>query len=146
MSDKESPPATRFDGVSLEEVLAGGTGLYEVKTASGVPVRLHDMSLVKLAHDPGHRLLVIDFLYDDPQWTPDAARDTPLAVSTFRGVEVLEQQDESAEAGTPEGAVGQVQGFDYNRSSGTFALSAFTTYWVFRAISVTLTLQAATDG
>lgn len=146
MSDEGPVPTTRFDGLSLAEVLAGGTpGLYEVTTDSGVPVRLHDMSLTRLAHDRDGRTLCMEFLYDDPQWTPEAARQTPLAVLAFDGVEVVEQQDEPAEPGTPEDALGQVQGFDYHRASGIFALSTFTTYWVFRASGLTLTLRAATE-
>ena len=137
---------TRFDGVSLEEVLAGGAGVYEVTTTSGVPVRLHDMSLIRLAHDRDRRTLVMEFLYGDPQWTPEAARDTPLAVFAFDGVKVVEQHDEPAGPGTPEDALGQVDAFDYLEASGIFALSAFTTYWVFRATSLTLTLRAANSG
>lgn len=144
-SVSDEPTETRFDGVSLDEVLAGGTGLYEVTTTSGVPVRLHDMSLTRLDHDPDGRTLLVEFLYDDPQWTPDEARQTALAVFAFDGVEVLEQQDEPAERGTPEDALGLVQSFDYHQASGIFALSAFTTYWVFRATGVALTLRATSS-
>ena len=144
-SVSDEPTETRFDGVPLDEVLAGGTGLYEVTTTSGVPVRLHDMSLTRLDHDPDRRTLLMEFLYDDPQWTPDAARQTPLAVFAFDGVEVVEQQDEPVEPGTPEHALGQVQGFDYHQASGVFALSAYTTYWVFRATRVALTLRATSS-
>ena len=136
---------TRFDGVSPDEVLAGGTGLYEVITTSGVPVRLHDMSLTRLDHDPDRRTLVMEFLYDDPQWMPEATRQTPLAVFAFDGVVVVEQQDQPAVPGTPEDALGQVQGFDYDQASGIFALSAYRTYWVFRAVSLNLTLRATTS-
>lgn len=57
---------TRFVGVTLDEVRAAGTGLYEVTTATGVPVRLHDMTLTRLTHDSAARTLVMEFLYDDP--------------------------------------------------------------------------------
>lgn len=143
MSDE--PTETRFDGVSLDEVLSCGTGVYEVTTTSGVPVRLHDMSLTRLDHDPDRRTLLMEFLYDDPEWTPEAARETPLAAFAFDGVEVLEQQDDPAKPGTPLDALGQVQGFDYHQATGIFALSAFTTYWVFRASSLTLTSRAITS-
>ncbi len=146
MSDAGTGPKTRFEGVSLAEVLAYNTGLYEVMTPSGVPVRLHDMSLTRLVHDPDRRTLLIEFLYDDPEWTPEAARLTPLAVFAFEDVEVLEQQDEPVDPGTPDAALGQVGGFDYHQESDIFALSALTTSWVFRASSVTLTLRAATEA
>lgn len=47
---RRTRPPNRFDGLSLAEVLAAGTpALYEVTTDSGVPVRLHNMSLTRLA-------------------------------------------------------------------------------------------------
>jgi hypothetical protein len=67
----------------------------------------------------------MEFLYDDPRWTPEAARQTPLEVFAFDGVEVVEQQDELAVPGTPEDALAQVQGFDYHHASGVIVLSAF---------------------
>ena len=89
---------TRFVGVELDEVRAANTGLYEVTTTAGVPVRLHDMSLTRLAHDAAARTLVMEFLYDDPDWTPPEAEATPVAVFTFDDVEIVEQRDEPAEA------------------------------------------------
>lgn len=136
---------TRFVGVALDEVRSGGTGLYEVYTTTGVPVRLHDMSLSRLTHDAAARTLIVEFVYDDPQWTPPTAEATPVAVFSFDDVEVLEQEDESAEPGTPPTALGQVQGFDYWESNGIFALQVYTTYWVFRASVVTLRLISASS-
>lgn len=133
---------TRFVGVSPDEVRAAGTGFYEVTTTTGVPVRLHDMSLTLLTHDVGARTLVMEFLYDDAQWTPPEAVATPVAVFSFQDVEVLEQQDEAAAPNTPPNALGQVSGFDYDERSGIFALSAYTTYWVFRAGVATVALRS----
>jgi hypothetical protein len=145
VTDPQLAP-TRFVGVTPDEVRAAGTGLYEVTTTAGIPVRLHDMSLTRLTHDAAARKLVMEFLYDDPQWTPPEAEATPVAVFAFDDVEVLEQQDEPAAPGTPPDALGQVQSFDYDERSGIFALSAYTTYWVFRASVVTLTLRSASNG
>jgi hypothetical protein len=145
VTDPQRVP-TRFVGVTLDEVRAAGTGLYEVATTAGVPVRLHDMSLTRLTHDAAARKLVMEFLYDDPQWTPPEAEATPVAMFSFDDVEVVEQQDEPAESGTPPDVLGWVRGFDYDERSGVFALSAYTTYWVFRASVVTLTLQSASNG
>jgi hypothetical protein len=86
VNDPQRAP-TRFLGVTLDEVRAAGTGLYEVTTTTGVPVRLHDMSLTRLAHDEAARTLVIEFLHDDPQWTPPEAETTPLAVFSFDDVD-----------------------------------------------------------
>jgi hypothetical protein len=144
VNDPQRAP-TRFVGVTLDEVRAAGTGLYEVTTTAGVPVRLHDMSLTRLAHDEAARTLVIEFLYDDPQWTPHEAESTPLAVFSFDDVEVVEQQDEPAAPDTPPDELGLVQGFDFDQRNGVFALSAYTTYWAFRASVATLRLRSASN-
>ena len=136
----------RWDGVSLHEVLFAGSGLYDVMTTSGVPVRLHEMSLVDLRHDEDRRRLVVQFLYDDPAWTPEQARATPLAVFTFDDVEVLQQEDEPAEPGTPPDVLGEVHWFGYDPASGVFDLCACTTWWVFRASSVSLTMRPVGGG
>lgn len=133
---------TSWTGVSLDEVLAGGSGLYEVTTTSGVPVRLHDMSLVALVHDEDRGSLVVELLYDDPDWLPEQARGTPRAVFAFDGVEVLLQEDKPTEPGTPGDVLGQVQSFDFDPTSGVFDLCAHTTWWVFRAAGVSLTMRA----
>lgn len=137
----DEAPATRFVGVTLDEVRAAGTGLYEVTTTGGVPVRLHDMALTRLVHDPAARTLVMEFEYDDPQWTPPEAEATPVAVFSFVGVEVVEQEDDPAPPDTPPDALGQVSTFDYDERSGVFALSAFTTYWVFTADAASIALR-----
>ncbi len=98
---------TRFVGVAPDEVRAAGTGLYEVTTTAGVPVRLHDMSLTRLTHDAAARKLVMVFRYDDQQWTPPEAEVTPVAVFSFDDVEVVERQDESAAPETPPDALRQ---------------------------------------
>ncbi len=144
MTEPQRAP-TRFVGVTPDEVRAAGTGLYEVTTTAGVPVRLHDMLLTRLTHDAAARKLVMEFLYDDPQWTPPEAEVTPVALFSFDDVEVVEQQDDPAAPGTPPDVLGQVQGFDYDERSGVFALSAYTEYWVFVASVVTLTLQSASS-
>ncbi len=144
MNDPQRAP-TRFVGVTLDEVRAAGTGLYELTTTTGVPVRLHDMSLTRLAHDAAARTLVMEFLYDDPQWTPPEAVATPLAVFSFDDVEVFEQEDETAAPDTPPDELGLVQGFDFDEWSGVFALSAYTTYWAFTASVVTLRLRSASN-
>jgi len=137
------PSLTRFVGVSLDEVRAAGSGLYEVTTTTGVPVRLHDMSLTRLVHDATARTLVIEFLYDDTTWTPPEAEATPLAVFWFEGVEVLQQQDEAAEPDTSPDVLGQVAWFNYEEPSGVFHLSTYTTDLVFSASVAAVMLQAA---
>ena len=134
---------THFVGVTLDKVRAAGTGMYEVTTTGGVPVRLHDMTLDRLVHDPVARTLLMDFRYDEEQWTPPEAAATPVAVFSFDGVEVVEQQDEPAPPDTPPNALGQVSGFDFDEQSGIFALSTFTTYWAFTADAASITLRSA---
>lgn len=135
--------STRFEGVTPEEVRSTGTGLYEVRTTAGVPVNLHDMSLTRVSHDAAARTLVMEFLYDDPQWTPPEAAATPVAVCSLDDVEVLEHADEPAPPDTPQDVLGIVQAFDVDERSGVFALWAYTTSWVFRASKVTIGLRSA---
>lgn len=97
---------THFVGVTLAEIRSAGTGLYEVQTTSGVPVRLHDMALERLVHDGTARTLVMQFRYDDEQWTPPEAKATPVAVFSFDGVDVYEQQEDPAPLDTPPDALG----------------------------------------
>ncbi len=144
MDDPQRAP-TRFVGVTLDEVRAAGTGLYEVITTDGVPLRLHDMSLTRLTHDAAAGQLVMGFLYDDPLWTPPEAEATPVAVFSFDGVEVVEQEDEPAAPDAPPEVLGQVQVFDYHEPSAIFDLQAYTTRWVFRARVVTLSVHSARE-
>ncbi len=131
---------TLLEGVSLSEVLAAGTGLYEITTPSGVPVRAHDMSLMRLAHEAERRTLHVELLYDDPKWTPRAAEETPLAVFAFDDVEILDDQNEP---GTPQDDLRHVLTFDYHQSSDIFAVTTCTRYLVFRASRLVLTLRPA---
>jgi len=122
--------------------MSRGSGLYEVVTPAGVPVRLHDMSFVSLTFTPSSPpSLELRFVYDDPTWTPELAADTPVAVFTFSNAVVLQHEDEPVEAGTPPEALRQVSGFDYDESTATFALSTFTTYIVLTASKLSLTLK-----
>lgn len=139
----DEPGGTRFAGVTLDEVRCAGTGLYEVTTTDGVPVRLHDMSLERLSHDPAARTLILEFRYDEPEWTPPEAEATTVAVFSFDGVEVVDQQDDPATPDTPPSALGQVSSFDYDERSGVFSLSAYTTCWAFRASAASIALHPA---
>ena len=109
-------------------------------------MRLHDMSLERLVHDRAARTLVMEFRYDDEQWTPPEAKATPVAVFSFDGVEVIEQQDDPAPPDTPPDTLGQVSTFDYDERSGVFALSAFTAYWVFTADAGSVRLRSVREG
>lgn len=142
MADPQRVP-TRFVGVTLDEVRAAGSGLYEVTTTDGVRVRLHDMSLTRLVHDVAAGALVIEFLYDKPTWTPPEAESTPLAKFSFEDVVVLEQEDEPVEPDDPPEALGQVDFFHYNERSGVLTLSTWTTFWEFTASVVTLSMHSS---
>ena len=144
LTARAAASAPSFEGVTREEVLSHGTGLYEVVTTAGVPVRLHDMSFVSLTFTPSSPpLLEVRAVYDDPSWTPEVAADTPVAVFTFSNAVVLQHEDEPVEAGTPPEALRQISGFEYHEATATFALSTFTTYIVFTASTLRLTLEPA---
>ena len=138
---------TQFEGVTLADVRADGTGLYELTTRDGVPVRLHDMSYLDLTYRPGPAaLLTLRFRYDDPASTPEAAAATPVAVLSFSKVVVVQHEDEEAPLGTPTSAFGQVVDFSYGPGDGTFILQTFNTYLIFRAERFALSLESDIIG
>lgn len=137
---------TTFRGLTREAVRTQETGLYEVLTTDGVPVRLHDMSFLGLTFEPSSPpSLVLRFGYDDPTWTPDVAMATPVAVFAFSDVVVLQHDDVPVEPGTPAGAVRQVCAFDHHEATATFTLSTFTTHVVFTASALTVSLESAEE-
>lgn len=140
----QGPPPV-FEGVTLDEVRALGTGLYEVVSTSGVHVYLHDLAFVGLVYDSQQRTLVTRFLDYEPGTLGDAHRDTPLVVYAFEGVQTLQHEEELVEPGTPDYALGQVGGFDYDERTAIFALSTWTIFWVFRASRCRLTLEPLTS-
>ncbi len=134
-------PATRFTGVTREEGQSYG-GLYEVRTTDGVWVRLHDMSFMDMTFEPASPpSLRLRFVYDDPQYTPEGAVATPMAVFTFGNAVVLGQEDERPEPGTPADWLRQVEEFSYDETTACFGLYTFTTSLVFTASTCTLTLE-----
>ncbi|MDP9431632.1 MAG: hypothetical protein M3P91_02615 [Actinomycetota bacterium] len=81
------------------------------------------------------------FRYEDPEWTPDSAAETPLSVFTFEGLHVHSWTGEEPTPDTPPGVLGQVSLFDYFRPTGTFHLSTYVVDLVFTATSVDLRLD-----
>ncbi|RJK92979.1 hypothetical protein [Vallicoccus soli] len=129
-------------GVSLEEVRAGGTGLYELTTTSGVPVRLHDMAFKCMTYEPtAPPSMVLRFLYDDPAWTPREAVATPVAEFRFFDVIVLSHADEAAAPDTPPVTLRHVACFECDDSNGTFALSTSTMHLLFTAAEIEVRMQ-----
>ncbi len=137
--EDDTLPEVQFHGLDVGSV--GPSGLYEVTTTAGVWVRLHDMSFLGLAYFCEPPVLTMAFRYEDPEWTPDSAVETPLAVFTFEGVHVHSWTDEEPTPDTPPGVLGQVSLFDYFRPTGTFHLSTYVVDFVFTATSVDLRLD-----
>jgi len=108
-------PTTEIIGVTTDprhDVASGGTGLYEFWTADGVPVYLHDTTLVSVELRPPERSLVLRFDYDQPQWTPALASRTPIVVMQFDDVVISEwTQDPDSDDETPADVRGQVANF-----------------------------------
>ncbi|MFK4087086.1 hypothetical protein ACI2LF_23460 [Kribbella sp. NPDC020789] len=107
-------PTTEIIGVTTDprhDVASGGTGLYEFWTADGVPVYLHDTTLVSVELRPPERSLVLRFDYE-PQWTPEAAARTPIVVMQFDEVAISEwTHDPESDDETPAVVRGQVEDF-----------------------------------
>lgn len=121
------PEPLVLHGVDLATV--DGSGLYEVSTSDGVPVRLHDMALEELAYRPAAASLVLRLRYD-PAWTPPAAEATPVAEWRFEGVHLLRWEAE--EVGPRDGAFhSEVKGLDLD--GDVVALDTFELQVVLRA-------------
>jgi hypothetical protein len=57
--------------------------------------------------------LTLRFLYDDPQWMPPEAEETPVAVFRFTGVQVWQWEDDFDLSATPQEHRGQVSDLGY---------------------------------
>lgn len=127
-------------------VASGGTGLYEFWTADGVPVYLHDTTLIGLEWQPVRRWLGLRFVYDDPQWTPPAAVRTPIVAMDFEGVVIFEwSQDNEGFEGAPAEFAGQVEDFSYDGRDG-FELVTAQSVLGFTARRLTVALKSAESG
>ncbi|WP_433008617.1 hypothetical protein [Kribbella sp. CA-294648] len=140
----QDAPATEILGVTDDprhDVASGGTGLYEFRTAGGVPVYLHDTTLTSLEWQPVLRRLVVRFAYDDPQWTPAEAVDTPVVVMAFDDVVIREwRQDHEDEESAPANVAGQVSDFSYD-GGDSFGLVTYQSEISFRAKRLTVSVE-----
>ncbi len=118
------------------------SGLYEFKTESGVPVRLHDAAFLGFDFRPGPRpWLVTRFLYNDPKWTPVEARATPLIAIRFDDVHITALDQDTHVIGEPAEAIGQVSNFDYYEEFDSFDLQTYTLRLELTAKRVEVTLH-----
>lgn len=128
------------------DVASGGTGLYEFWTADGVPVYLHDTTLISLDWQPVRRRLGLRFVYDDPQWTPPEVARTPIVLMDFERVVLLEwSQDNEGHEDAPDEVAGQVADFSYDGRDG-FELVTAQSVIGFTASRLTVALKSAESG
>jgi hypothetical protein len=136
-------PGTEIVGISTDprhNVTSGGAGLYEFWTAGGVPVYLHDTTLISMELRPRDRRFVVRFDYSDPQWTPPAASQTPIIVMEFEEVTILEWiQDSDGGEDAPADVNGQVSDFAHF-SPNAFQLTTYQSDIRFTAGKLTVTL------
>jgi hypothetical protein len=136
-------PRTEIFGVTTDprhDVASGGTGLYEFWTAGGVPVYLHDTTLVSIELRPPDRRLIVRFDYSNSQLTPPEAARTPIIVMQFDEVTISEwTQDSEADAGTPAEVNGQVEDFAHFNGN-EFRLTTYQSEVQFTAGRLAVTL------
>jgi hypothetical protein len=136
-------PKTEIVGVTTDprhDVASGGTGLYEFWTAGGVPVYLHDTTLVSIELRPPERRLIVRFDYGSPQWTPPEAAQTPIIVMQFDEVTISEwTQDSEADDETPVEVNGQVEDFAHFNGNA-FRLTTYQSEVQFSAGRLAVTL------
>jgi len=139
---------TEFRGVTGDpdhDVQSGGTGLYEFRTDTRVPVYLHDTAFEVLTYRPGPTpTLRLQFRYDDPEWTPPEAADTPVVEMIFDQVRIGRWVEDHDAFSVPEDALGQVHLFDYDGADG-FVLNTLTTELTFSAETATICLLPLGD-
>ena len=141
---RSGQPGTVLVGISTDprhDVESGGTGLYEFWTTGGMPVYLHDTTLISMELRPRDRKFVVRFEYSAPQWTPPAASQTPIVVMEFGEVTLLEWIQESGGGqDTPADINGQVSDFAHV-SPNLFQLTTYQSDISFTAASLTVTLR-----
>ncbi|MFF0271119.1 hypothetical protein [Kribbella sp. NPDC004536] len=115
------------------DLASGGTGLYEFWTDRDVPVYLDDMDLASVEVRPVDRVVVLEFEYTEPQWTPAAAVATPVVVMRFEGVTIREWSHD-------DGGLGQVEDFEYD-GERAFRLAAYAMVLGFGATRLTVTAE-----
>ncbi|NEA32025.1 hypothetical protein [Streptomyces sp. SID13031] len=103
---------TEIVGVSDDPrhgVASGGSGLYEFWSADGVPVYLHDTTLVSVLWEPVLRGLGLRFAGDG----------AASVAMRFEGVVILEwSQDNEGLDDAPDEVAGQVSEFSYDGGDG----------------------------
>ena len=134
-----------FSGVSREEVLGYGTGLYEVVSDGGVHITLHETELVRLELAAVPRAELTLWCRFDPDWVPAGAEATPVVRLHFTDV-VVESIDVDEEGwDLVSGSDAQVRLMDY-APGDWFRLQTWALVVDFRAGHVDLSLHATEPG
>jgi hypothetical protein len=143
-----TPPPTvparvaTFSGVSREEVLGYGTGLYEVVSDGGVHITLHETELVRLDLAAAPRAELTVWCRFDPDWVPAGAEATPVVRLHFTDV-VVESIEVDEEGWNPAlRSDGQVRLMDY-APGDWFRLQTAALVVNFRAGHADLSLHAS---
>lgn len=141
-SPQEPVPPVEYSGIA-----SGGPGeqpvftLYEFQTAGGVWVRLHDMQFLGFDYRVQPATLTMRFVYDDPEWTPPDARETPVAVFTFGAVQVWQWENDHDVVETPVEARGQVNHLEPHEPTNVFSLGTMNTTLLFSAARLDVHLE-----
>ncbi|NAZ74314.1 hypothetical protein GTQ99_02590 [Kineococcus sp. T13] len=145
-SDKTAPErVATFSGVSREEVLDAGTGLYEVISDAGVHVTLHETELVRLEVAAAPRAELTLWCRFDPDWVPAGAEATPVVRLHFTDVVVESMEVDEDGWDLASGSDAQVRLLDY-AAGDWFRLQTWALLVDFRAAHADLSLHPAEPG
>ena len=129
-----------FSGVSREEVLHAGTGLYEVISDAGVHVTLHETELVRMELTAPQAQLTLWCRFH-PAWVPAGAEATPVVRLHFTDVAVERIEVEEEGWDLSSGSDAHVRLMDYEPSDW-FRLQTSALLLDFRASSADLSLHS----
>jgi hypothetical protein len=130
-----------FSGIAAASLERSDFSPYEFQTDSGVWVRLHDMRFMGLDYRVLPSTLTLRFVYDDPEWTPPDAMETPVAVFRFSGVQVWQWEDDFDLSETPQEHRGQVSDLGYYAPTNVFSLLTLNSSLLFSASRLAVELE-----
>lgn len=142
VDEGDRSPRTEIVGVSGEPGHSVERSLYEFWTTEGVPVRLHDATLISIEVRPVDRKLVVRFDYDDPQWIPPEAVEAPVIMMEFEDATVSEwiQDSTDVDDDAPAEVNGQVSDFAHFNGN-EFLLTTYQSEIQFTAAKLTVRLR-----
>ncbi len=132
------PRPARLVGFAMENPPTAANGLYEFQDETGSWIRLHDAICTAITYRPGGPpSLVIDFVFDHPDWVPDGLRHGGVVRLRFDRAVVTAWLNDGAEPDADNIPGGQISDLSWD-GEARFMVSLLSNSIYFTATSVTL--------